>query len=397
VTKVLTDIAIQKLKPAAARYEVPDPGARGLRVVVQRSGRKSFAVRYRNASGRARKLTLPAGITLAAARKLAADAMLEVAQGRDPATAKQDARRGARFRVADTVERLAEQYIEQYAKRRTRSNSWRGTVAVFRNDVLPAWGKCGVGDIRRRDVIEILEKIATDRPVMANRAKSALSHFFHWLADRDVIAASPCVGIKAPTQATSRDRVLSDDEIRQLWQAADSLDSRAGTCIKLLILTGQRRGEIAKLKWTELDGDVLLLSPSRMKGKAAHALPLPKQAVTLITAMPRIGEYVFGRHPVARFDLIKRALDARMGAATPKWVTHDIRRSVASGLARLGVQLPVIEKILAHRSGTFKGIVGVYQKHSFLPEMQIAMQKWGDHVDQLVGGKPAKVVKLKQR
>ena len=212
-----------------------------------------------------------------------------------------------------------------------------------------------------------------------------------------MIAASPCVGIKAPTQATSRDRVLSDDEIRRLWQAADSLDSRAGTCVKLLVLTGQRRGEIAKLKWAELDGDVLLLPPSRMKGKAAHALPLPKQAVTLITAMPRVGEYVFGRHPVARFDLIKRALDARMGAATPKWVTHDIRRSVASGLARLGVQLPVIEKILAHRSGTFKGIVGVYQKHSFLPEMQIAMQRWADHVDQLVGGKPAKVVRLRRR
>src|SRR5215472_14349602 len=104
MAKALTDIAIRNLKPRAVRYEVPDPGARGLRVVVQPSGRTSYAVRFRTAAGRARKLTLPAGITLAAARKLAADALLDVAQGRDPATAKQDVRRGARFRAADTVE-----------------------------------------------------------------------------------------------------------------------------------------------------------------------------------------------------------------------------------------------------------------------------------------------------
>src|SRR5262249_49314287 len=196
----LTDIAIQNLKPRAARYEKPDPGARGLRVVVQPTGRKSYAVRYRNAAGRARKLTLPAGITLAAARKLAADALLEVAQGRDPGSAKRDARRIAGARGDDTVERLAGQFIEQYVKRHTRPSSIRGTEAAFRNIVLPAWGRRTVHEIVRRDVIELLDGVAVDRPILANRTRATLSRFFGWLCERDIIAASPCVGVKPPSK-----------------------------------------------------------------------------------------------------------------------------------------------------------------------------------------------------
>src|SRR5215467_12673109 len=159
MAKALTDIAIQKLKPGAARYEVPDRGARGLRVVVQPSGRKSFAVRYRNAAGRARKLTLPGGIALAAARKLAADALLEVAQGKDPAVAKQTARWTAGVRGEDTVARLANEFMEKHAKRHTRPNSLRATTAAFRNIILPAWGRRTVHEITRRDVIELLDGI----------------------------------------------------------------------------------------------------------------------------------------------------------------------------------------------------------------------------------------------
>src|SRR5262249_20264675 len=157
--KPLTDIAIQKLKPGAKRYEKPDSGARGLRVVVQPSGRKSFAVRYRNAAGRARKLTLPAGITLAAARKLAADALLEVAQGRDPGSAKREARGDAAARGDDTVGRLAAQFIEKHAKRHPRPNSIRATEGAFRNIILPAWGRRTVHDIARRDVIDLLDGV----------------------------------------------------------------------------------------------------------------------------------------------------------------------------------------------------------------------------------------------
>jgi integrase len=399
--KALTDIAIQNLKPRAVRFEVPDPAARGLRVVVQSSGHKGFAVRYRNAAGRARKLTLPAGIGLAAARKLAADALLEVSQGRDPA--EQAARRNVSVRGADTVERLANHFIEQHAKRKTRRNTWRATIGTFNNHVLPAWRGRSVHDIARRDVIELLEQIAVNHPITANRVKAVLSKFFNWLAARDVITASPCAGVPSPSAEVARDRVLSDDELRRLWLAAEAIGGTVAAYVKLLVLTGARRSEIALLKWTEVGSDALDLPAPRMKGKKAHTLPLSTQAAAIIADMPKLvpqvprpDDYVLGRQLGWHFHHIKQALDERMGD-TPKWVIHDIRRTVASGMARIGITVPVIEKIMAHRKGTFAGVVGVYQRHSFLPEMTVALQKWADHVEQLVSGKSAAVVALPRR
>jgi len=145
------------------------------------------------------------------------------------------------------------------------------------------------------------------------------------------------------------------------------------------------------------------LPAARMKGKQAHIVPLSTQAAAIIADMPKLvpqvprpDGYVWGESPVGHFHRIKDQLDAHMGDV-PHWVVHDIRRSVASGMARIGIAVPVIEKILAHKTGTFRGIVGTYQRHSFLPEMAVAMQKWADHVEQLVTGKAAKVVKLPRR
>jgi len=392
----LTDIAIQHLKPGAVQYERPDPGARGLRVVVHPTGRKSFVVRYRNAAGRTRKLTLTPGITLAAARKLTAEAMLEVAQGRDPGAAKQEAKRSASAKTGDTIERWAGVFVERHAKKHTRPNSWRQTVHVFEDIVLPAWKGRRVGDIKRKAVRELLEDLAEHKPIMANRVRGVLSKFYNWMCERDDDLVSPVIGVKAPAAENVGERVLDDDELRRLWKACEAIGGREGACIKLLILTGQRRGEISHLRWREVGDDVLELPAPRMKGKRAHTVPLSTQAAGIIGAMPRTGDYVFGRSPVGHFHRIKDRLDERMGN-TPKWVIHDVRRTVASGMARIGIAVPVIEKIMAHRKGTFAGVVGVYQRHSFLPEMAAAMQRWGDYVEQLVTGKSAKVVKLRRR
>src|SRR5262249_55590868 len=159
---------IENVKPRATRYALPDSGCRGLYLNVYPTGRKSWSVRYR-LNGRTGNLTLDGFPSLALARKAATQALAEVAQGNDPAVAKAAAKAPAQAlpRDRDTVERLARQFIEQYAKRQTRKNSWRQTVYVFHNDVLPAWGKRTVHEIIRRDVRDLLDGIAADRPVMA--------------------------------------------------------------------------------------------------------------------------------------------------------------------------------------------------------------------------------------
>src|SRR5262249_37039602 len=155
-----------------------------------------------------------------------------------------------------------------------------------------------------------------------------------------------------------------------------------------LLLTGQRRGEIAQLKWTEVKGDMLELSADRVKSKQAHIVPLSTQALDIIASLPRIGDYVFGEVPVSHFDRIKRQLDAHMGEAAP-WVVHDLRRTVASGMAKLKIALPVIEKVLNHQSGTFKGVLKVYQLYDFVIEKRHALEAWASYVEQLVSGKSA--------
>jgi integrase len=396
----LSAISIENMRPRQQRYSVPDSGCRGLYLNVYPSSRKSWSVRYRF-DGIPRNLTLDGFPLLAEARKAAAAVLATVARGGDPAADKVRVRASthasAEARASDTVERLAAQFIEQHAKRKTRKNSWRATEGIFRNDVLPAWGKRSVHEIRRRDVIDLLEGIAADRPVMANRVKAALTKFFGWLLDRDVLAASPCAGIKAPAQEHAREHVLPDGDLRQLWRAAEAIGGTAGACVKLLILIPLRRGEIAGLRWGEVKDDLLVLPAERMKGKQMHVVPLSMQAAALIAAMPQNGEYVWGHSPISHFHRIKSALDAHMPDVPKGWVVHDIRRTAASGMARIGVAVPVIEKILAHRGGTFRGVAGTYQRHSFLPEMGAALQQWADHIDHLVSGKPAKVVKLPRR
>ena len=406
MTKTLTAKSVENIKPRSARQEIPDGGCRGLYLVVQTSGLKSWAVRYRY-EGRPKKLTLDRALTLAAARKAATDALHELAQGRDPAALQFEARASAEkdraARAADTVDHWANHFIERHAKKKTRENSWRQAVHIFDNIVLPVWRGRIIHDIKRRDIIELVEGVADARPIMANRTHSHLSKFFNWLCERDAIAASPCAGVRPPSAEHARDRSLSDDEIRSLWLACDAIGGPTGSCIKLMLLTGQRRGEIVGMRRSEINGDVWVLEPERTKNKRRHEVPLCARVLAIIDAMPVItGErdFVFTSSKTRRlgnFSHAKLVIDARMKPVTP-WVLHDLRRTVASGMARLGIKLPVIEKVLNHASGSFKGIVGVYQRHDFAAEKRLALQNWADHVDSIVSGKPVgKVVSLRSR
>jgi integrase len=394
----LTTKAIENFKPRADRYEVPDQGCRGLYFIVQPSGVKSWAIRCR-INGKPVKHTLGAwpAIKLAEARKLAAHALAQVAQGTDPRVEKREAKSEAVKRGRDTVGRLAEQFLG-YQEKRLRAQSVRQLQHIFHNIVCPAWQGRTVHDIRRRDIIELVEAVAVDRPIMANRAQQALSRFFNWACERDILESSPCAGVKPPSKENARNRVLSDRELVALWNACDDIDEPARSCVRMLMLTGQRRSEVAGMRRSEIDGDVWHIPAARMKGGQAHLLPLSARAVTILDAMPNGRDLVFavGEGPLTHFERVKEEVDAIMQPTTP-WVWHDIRRTVASGMASLGITVPVIEKVLAHRSGTFRGIVGTYQRHSFVPEMRNALERWAEHLDRLVHGEPAtKVVPLRR-
>jgi integrase len=397
----LTAKFLDNVKPAAERREIPDSGCRGLYLVVQPTGRKAWAVRYRFGR-KTRKLTLDGGLTLKAARKAATDALHELECGNDPGALKFEAQAKAEQvaadRKRDTVERLAEQFIERYAKQKTRPTSWRQTEHVFHGLVLPAWRGRPVHEIERRDIRELVESIAVDRPIMANRALAHLSKFFNWLCERDIIAASPCAGVRPPSKEHARERILSDDEIKALWHACDAIAGPAGPAIKLMLLTGQRCGEVVGMRRSEISGDVWTLGPARTKNKQRHEVPLSAQALAIIDAIPVIDEdYVFTTSKTRRLGNMSRAkeaLDAQMKPKEP-WVLHDLRRTAASGMAALGVRLPVIEKALNHKSGSFRGIVGVYQRHEYAVEKRDALVRWADHVDALVSGRRENVVTLR--
>jgi integrase len=381
---------VESLKPGKERRTVPDGLVTGLYLQIEPTGSKSWSVRYRH-SGRTRKYTFGKypGISLKSAREQAAKALQAVAEGRDPAHEK----KLQRSTGTDTFAAVAALFLERYGKgyrKRTREI----VTGMLRVHVLPRWGSRLTGDITRRDVIALLDEIVDGGSLIsANRTFAVVRKIFNWSVTRDLIVSSPCVGVRAPTPERPRDRVLDDPELRLVWEAADELGGPYGALIKLLILTGQRLSEVAKIRWIELDIEARLWSiPSeRCKNGRAHSVFLSTPAVELLRGLPRIAgsEFVLttnGRVPAAGFGKHKRRLDALLPPDMPHWVVHDIRRSVATGLARIGVALPVIEKILNHQSGSFGGIVGVYQRHDFADERRTALDAWAAHVERIVSG-----------
>lgn len=401
MAKALTVKAIENIRPTAARQEVPDGLIRGLYFVMQPSGKAAWAVRYRY-QRQPRKLTLgtyPA-IDLKAARELASRALVHVAGGGDPATEKQvqkDAER--RPRETDLVENVIDRFIDRYA-RPNAPRSWQETKRILEKEVVPRWKGRKLADVERREVHELLDGIV-DRgaPIMANRVLAALRRMCGWAVERDIIKVSPCQGIKAPSSERSRDRVLDDDELLLVWLTCEEMKWPFGPLIQLLILLGQRREEIGGMRWSELDLDrrTWTLPRERVKNGVEHVVPLPPQAIAILERLPKIvppkgaPDYVFttgSGKPVSGYTKAKKRLDdlieASEGARLPHWTIHDLRRSFASGCARLGVNLPVIEKILNHVSGSFGGIVGVYQRHSYAAEKTAALDLWGRHLEGLL-------------
>jgi integrase len=389
-----------------ARREIPDGGAPGLFLVVQPSGAKSWAFRYR-AAGKPRKMTLGAwpAVGLAEARRAAERAADAVALGGDPAAEHLQAKRAAKAEAEanpdrDLVRGVVADFLARHAAKKRTGAEMRRTME---KEVLPKWGARRMDEITRRDVLDLIDGVV-DRgaPVQANRVLAAVRKLFNWAVSRDVLAASPVAGVQPPTPETRRDRVLSDDELRLFWRATAALGWPFCPLFRLLLLTGQRLSEGAGMTRREIDGALWTIPAARAKNDKAHAVPLSVPALVTLATAPKIasaGGVIFtttGRRPVSGFTKAKSRLDALMieqarreaieagadpeAVTIPHWTLHDLRRTAASGMARCGVNLPVIERVLNHVSGSFAGVAGIYNRHTYADEMRHALDLWGAHV-----------------
>src|ERR1700677_4451771 len=397
--RIKADTTIRSLPPTDRRLEHPDDKVSGLYLVQQASGALSFAVRYR-VNGAPRKFTLGAypRVDLKTARRRAQEALGGVAGGKDPAAAKQASRAAARAASTaqeDLVERVVSQFIERHAKIKTRD--WRNTERMLKVDVVGRWGGKRLSQITRADVHAMLDAIAIERkkPIQANRMFAQLRKLCGWAVSKDIIEKNPCDGVAAPSPETRRDRILTDDEVRLAWRAFNTIGWPFGDVTKLLLLTGMRRDEVGEGRWSEVDlvARTWTLPAARTKNKREHIIPLSDAAVHVLLALPRIGDkpdgFIFtttGRTPVSGWSRAKLAIDKATGAFAEPWTFHDLRRTVATNLQKLGVKLEVTEAVLNHVSGSRAGIVGIYQRHDWAAEKREALAQWAKRVALIVGG-----------
>jgi integrase len=416
---MLTVKEVQKLKPKAKPYEVLDGD--GLYITVRPSGTMAFNLRYRF-GGAPRNLTIgPVALGLAEGRRLAAEARGAIARGDDPCALKNERKAAAaaaeiarKAPAADSVAAVAERFVAKHVLPKTRPASRKETMRLLRAEILPRLGDRRLGEISRADIRQLVENIAERAPIVANRTLGLLRQLYNWAKGQDIVGASPCDGLKPPAAEKSRDRVLTDDEIRLFWKACEVVGWPFGPLARLLLLTGQRRDEVGAAVWSEIDLATATwsLAGERVKNDREHMIPLSAPALRLLEALPRIdGErgFVFttsGVAPVDGFSRAKSRIDAAMlefarrddpaAKVPPHWQFHDLRRTAASGMAALKVQPHVIEAVLNHRSGAIKGVAATYNRYAYADEKRAALEAWGRRVELLATGEaPSNVVTLR--
>ena len=413
MARALTSKSIEAFKPdPAKRLEIADPALSGLYLVVQPSGVKSWALRYRY-GGKPRKLTLGRWpvMGLANARIAASEAIEAVEHGKDPNSAKK-ASKAAQLQAQLTERDKVKTLVAQYARLHLANlKTGHHVKRELERHVVAAWGDRDIHDITKRDVIDLLDGIAeSGRVVTANRVRAYLNKFLNWCVERDALTASPALGVKQAAKEKSRDRVLSDDEIRWLWTACDQQGQPWGHFAKMLLLTGQRVGEVVNMTDAEVVGDLWHLAAERTKNGRAHDVPLSEAVRGVLDGVERIESeagYIFttngtsplqgyfkGRNHVANAMIKVAADEAGEPVDIPHWTWHDLRRTAATGMARLGIPVRVTEAVLNHVSGTGGGIVGVYQRHDYADEKRAALDAWARLVAETVEGKADNVVRI---
>lgn len=411
--------ALSKQRPPS-KLEIADGGQTGLYLVVGPQVMK-WMVRYRVASQNV-KLAIgdygkerPA-LGLHDARKAAQAKLQEVSEGRDPRWSGSAVRRQNL-----SVEEAFSEFIDRHARAKNKASTVHENEGFIERELKPRWRGRKIQSISRHDIVDLVDAIAhgkqapdgsvaePGRPQSAVRVRALLSKAFSWFAAKSIVADNPFRDVEVPAPPTARDRVLSDDEIRWLWQATASIGWPFGDLARLLLLTAQRRDEVAAGSWSEFTLEVeepLWSIPSeRTKNGRRQNLPLAPQVARIIHALPRpkgkdgeAGLFILstnGETPISGYSRAKKKIDETMLAIARKeladtslalepWTLHDLRRTAASGMARLGIAVHVVEAVLNHKSGKISGVAAIYNRHDYAREKREALMAWANLVDSIV-------------
>jgi integrase len=419
VQRALTKQVVEKTPPEPGRdVFMWDSKVPGFGVRVYPSGKRMYVFQYRSKGGKQRRaaIGLHGPFTVEKAREVAADLYEAVRKGRDPVEEQKAAAR----RSYDDIEAVTENFIQRYLEGKGRAKSYiDDTRATFANHVLPGWRGRDIKTITRRDVIELIDGIVdAGKPVAANRTLAAVRKLFNWAVQRGIIETSPVALVEMPAAERKRERTLAPDEIRVIWAATDQLGYPFGHFFRMALATGQRREEVAQMRIVDADeaDRIWALSSEMTKTGRAHVVPLStfaldilgeaKEAGRGLLAEPEDAEpttYVFTTRrdrPISGYSKAKARLDrevakARCEADLPdleRWTIHDLRRTVGTGLGKIGISRFIIARVLNHADRT---VTGIYDRYEYLDEKRQALEAWGQYLENLVAPPGANVVPLK--
>ena len=375
-----TDAWLRKLKPPVQREDFRDRGTRGLQLRSSPSGVKTFSFVFRLGSkmGRATLGKYP-DVDLKFARTKADEFRKLVSQGVDPRSEKRTKRRLQEM----TVELMVHEFIQTYAK--PKNSSWKQAESNLRLYLSNFYGTQPISEVTRADIHQILDDlIARNKQTAANRALAHIRKFFGWLVERGYLNHSPADHIKPRHKESERDRVLSDAEIKAIWNAAEAMSGPYSAWLKLLLLCGQRRVETASMRRSQIIDGSWHLSATDTKNKQPHIIPLPNQAQRLVDQLiEKEGNFLIksgrnGDRPVNGFSKAKLQMDRLSGVQN--WKFHDLRRTVATNLTKLGIDRLILQKIINHSE---RGVTQIYDRYSYMDEKREALQKWADRLDEI--------------